>query len=299
MHIRAFNGTLRDAQAIIEVDRATYGDCHYTPGHIIALESDPRQRAWVAEEAGRIVGFVSAFPTHSLAAGRWEVDELAVHPAAQGRGIGTALVAHAIADRIRGSNLSQARALVATNNLPSQRVFTRNGFSSIAQVHMLLYQVSGRVPRPRQVGQPGVRAAQVTDVPAIAEQSGCAVARIAAQLCHPDNLYLVAERGQRVLGYVELIHVRTLQYEGFWLESLAVAGWDRHAASRRCAAPTNQSCASVLFNAAIEEAKSRDTIDEVGYLVSPGEHHLYAACVGQGFRKVNEYLIFVREFNTR
>ena len=72
--IRTFDGSRRDAEGIIEVDRVTFGDCLYAPEGIVSLESDPDQYAWVAEEEGRIVGFVSAFVTHSLCRGavrRW------------------------------------------------------------------------------------------------------------------------------------------------------------------------------------------------------------------------------------
>jgi ribosomal protein S18 acetylase RimI-like enzyme len=89
LEIRSFNGTLHDAEGILKVDEGTFGDCYYAAEHILALEADPRQRAWVAEEDGQIVGFVSAFDTHSLDGSRWEIDELAVLPAWQGRGIGT------------------------------------------------------------------------------------------------------------------------------------------------------------------------------------------------------------------
>jgi ribosomal protein S18 acetylase RimI-like enzyme len=293
VQIRAFNGSLCDARAIVAVDRATFADCPYTAEHIVALESRPEQYAWVAEEEGRILGFVSAFATHSLAASRWEVDELAVHPAAQGRGVGTALVARAIREGMRQTGLDETgrdemrlietRALVAADNGASHRVFVKNGFSPVAAVDLLLYRVRGRIPRPQRAEYPPVRRALGGDARALAGLLDSDVARVATCLDCPDSLWLVAERDGDVLGCVELIHVRTLQYEGFWIESLAVA--------HRPGVPVEPA----LFSAAIEEAKRHATVDEVGYLASPSAT-LYEAGVGEGMSKIDEYLVYVREF---
>ena len=282
--VRAFDGSLRDASGILAVDQATFGDCHYGPETIVALLSSPDQYAWVAVDGGQIVGFASAFHTHSLAASRWEVDELAVHPSAQGRGIGAALIACALEERVRNARLSRARALVLVNNVPSQRVFIGNGFSSIARTDLLLYEVSGRVPRPSLVDVPLVRGAVVADEAAIANLSGCPVARVAKVLRQEEDQLLVAVRGLAVCGYAELIHVRTLQYEGVWVESLAIADGDDRAAR-------------ALFHRAIEDAKRREAMDEIGFVIPPEEGTVYEAAVGEGFKKVNEYLVFERDLN--
>jgi N-acetylglutamate synthase-like GNAT family acetyltransferase len=242
------------------------------------------QYAWVAEKEGQILGFVSAFVAHSLSASRWEVDELAVHPVAQGRGVGTALVARAVQEGMRQAGLGEARALVAVGNSASQRVFVKNGFSPIATVDLLLYRVTGRVLRPQRAEYPRVRRALGRDARAIGgllERDGACVATC---LGCPDSLWLVAEQDGAVLGCAELIHVRTLQYEGFWIESLAVA----HRTELRVA--------SGLFSAAIDEAKRHATVDEVGYLASSRAPTLYEAGVGEGMTKVDEYLVFTQEF---
>jgi ribosomal protein S18 acetylase RimI-like enzyme len=284
--IRPFAGTARDARAILSVDRATFGDCHYPAAYIVELESDPRQRAWVAEQDGRVVGFVSAFATRSLAGDRWEIDELAVEPGAQKRGWGTALVARAIHDGGTRHPGFTARALVATRNRASQRVFEKNGFSSVAQVDLLLYEVLGRVPRPPQPGMPEVRQALAADAAALSRLSGRAVNEVLDLIERSGNLYLVAVLDGQVQGCAELLHIRTLQYEGFWVESMATD-------DRAACVP------AALFNAAVEEAKRCGAIDEVGYLALPGERVLYTACVGQGFKKIDEYLVYVRDLEKR
>jgi GNAT superfamily N-acetyltransferase len=283
LNIRPFDGTLRDAQGIIEVDRETFGDCDYTPGYIVALQADPRQSAWLAVDAksGRVAGFVSAFDTHSMTGARWEVDELAVRPAFQGRGLGTQLVARAALGASTPPGLTEIRAMIATGNVASQRAFGKNGFHPAAAVDLLLYQVTGRAPRPRAEGAPAVRTADIEDAPVIAALAARPVSDIVALLHRPENVCLLAEQGETVLGCAELIHVRTLQYQGFWIESLALK------------AP-NRRTAQALFSAAIDDAKRHPEMDRVGYMTPPGDELRYTTCVSQGFQKIAAYLPFVK-----
>ena len=282
--IRAFDGSLRDGAGILAVDQATFADCHYGPDRIVSLIASPDQYAWVAVDGEQVVGFVSAFHTHSLAASHWEVDELAVHPSAQGQGIGAALVACVLEEGARNASLSRARALVSVKNVASQHVFSKNGFSSTARADLLLYEVSGRVPRPPLVDVPLVRSTVTADAAAIARLSGCPVSRVAQAMGRDAGQLLVAVRGSAVCGYSERVHVRTLQYEGIWIESLATADGDGHAAR-------------ALFHRAIEDAKQHEAMDEIGYVISPMKATVYEAAVGEGFKKVNEYLVFARKLN--
>jgi N-acetylglutamate synthase-like GNAT family acetyltransferase len=285
LDIRPFGGTRQDAQGIIEVDRETFGDCTYAAEYILSLLSNPCQRAWVAVEDSQVIGFVSCFPTSSLAADRWEVDELAVRPAYQGRGIGTRLVARAMqAESAPGTE--EARALVAKHNIASQRAFEKNGFAAIKDVDLLLYQVSGRVPRPTGPGLPAVRPARDEDMPAIAALAGKPASEVADLIRRADNTYLVAMHEERVIGIGELLHVHTLQYEGLWLESLCIPAADRQTAK-------------ALFGRAIEEAKHFETVDRVGYLVAPEDRIRYDACVSEGFARIDAYSVYVRRIGWR
>jgi ribosomal protein S18 acetylase RimI-like enzyme len=286
LEIRPFNNTLHDAQGILRVDEETFGDCHYAAEYILALETEPGQGAWVADQDDQIVGFASAFDTHSLEADRWEIDELAVRRAYQGQGIGTQLVAHTVSDGAPLPGLRQARALIARSNIASQRAFAKNGFAPAADVHLLLYQVSGRVPRPPERGLPVVRVAQAMDAAHIAALTKRTVSRVTELIARPENIYLVAIRDGTLGGCAELIYVRTLQYEGIWVESLSLAKPDRQVAR-------------ALFRAAIERAKRHPGIDRVGYLAQPENRPVYETCVGEGFSQVDEYLAFVREVGSR
>lgn len=293
MKIREFDGSLRDAQGIIDVDRATFADCPYTAAQIVALEAEPGQHAWVAQEGARIVGYVSAFATSSQAAERWEVDELAVHPQAQGRGIGTALVARALEAGAQQAGLRKARALVSVDNPASQQVFLKNGFRVVETVHLLAYRVNGRFPRPPRPNAPKVRPAQAGEDLVLARLFGGDdvdegdVRRMARQLQRADVYYLVvADASGELGGGAELIHVRTLQYEGFWIETLAVTGSEVE--QRRALL--------ALFGAAIEAVKRQEGMDLVGYLAVPRDRGIYSAAIGEGMALVDAYKLFVYEW---
>jgi ribosomal protein S18 acetylase RimI-like enzyme len=283
--VRPFEGTAADAQGILEVEHATFDSCPYSADEVVALGRDPAQHIWVAERGERVVGFVVAFPTHSLVTRRWEIDQLAVHPLAQGEGVGSALVARAIGHGLCCTGLDEARGVVRANNLASQRVFRRNSFVAALEVQLLLYRVLGRIPRPSRLDLPVVRLGCIGDAGPIAKVSGCSIDRVTWLLGQTDNVYLVAGDPDKVAAVAELIHVRTLQYEGFWLESILPVQMER-------------GFAAALINAAIEEAKARDNIDEVGLLVPSNALALYTACVSEGFRSIGDYLVFVRNLHT-
>lgn len=279
MAIRPFDGTLADAQALVDIDHQTFDDCPYTPSEIRTRLADPRQQVWVAVEEDQVVGLVAAFDTHSLAGDRWEIDELAVRPAFQGRGWGTRLVAQALA-YAPGGVARQARTIVATRNTPSQRAFARNGFAPAIQARLLSFDVVGRVPRPLPAGLSIGRAG----APLVAQCSGGDPQRVARLVARADTVYLAAWREGACLGCVELIEVHTLQYTGLWLESLWPAVRDRR---------TMQ----ILFAAAIEETKSRPQMDRVGYLAPLSDPLQHAAAASEGFVYAGDYHILTRELS--
>jgi hypothetical protein len=124
-----------------------------------------------------------------------------------------------------------------------------------------------------------VRAAGRRDIRRIAQLAACTEQRVSALLSQSHNLYLVCEREARIVGYAELVPVRTLQYSGLWLESIAVEG----------------ETAGSLVAAAIERAKQDAGLDEIGCLVPPKQESLYAACASQGLSKVGEYVTLCLE----
>ena len=64
--IRAFDGSLADAEGLLAVERATFDESPYSAEQVRAMLTEGSQRAWLALAAGQIVGFVIAFPTYGL-----------------------------------------------------------------------------------------------------------------------------------------------------------------------------------------------------------------------------------------
>jgi hypothetical protein len=214
------------------------------------------------------------------------------------------LVARALEVGSRQAGLREARALVAVENKSSQRVFVKNGFQALDTVHLLAFRVTGRAPRPPRPGAPTVRPVLEGEQEALArllEERADGAARMAEQLRRAEVQYLAAVGtalvdktaeavtmnvgmgATELLGGAELIHVRTLQYEGLWIEALAVT---------RGGAVENRA-ALALLSAAIERVKRDDVLDLVGYLVAPREQALYAAAVAEGMALVDRYKSYV------
>jgi ribosomal protein S18 acetylase RimI-like enzyme len=333
MLIRPFEGSLRDAEGLLAVDRGTFAESPYNADEVIHLLTNGEQRAWLAIVEGKVTGFVTAFPTHTLHGRNWEVDLVAVQPASQGQGIATELIkaavegagghglnrsqtapagfaiqrpggGFAIRRKQNGDLLSldKARAVVATDNPASQRVFTKAGFTPDETVYyLLLYEIRGFAPRP-----PDPCPVTVRDLALSTEEAG-AVLRLGQGLMlrsndvlalagRQANGILVAVREEEVVGFAELLYVETLLYGGIWLESVIAQGADRKVQA-------------ALISEAVERAK-RKRLDEIGCLVRTRkrgmaegaerakkveDHVLREALVGQGFGVVNEYYIFRRD----
>jgi ribosomal protein S18 acetylase RimI-like enzyme len=94
----------------------------HTPQEDVAFYTarltDGEHEAWVAEEGGRLVGFALLTPT-------W-LDGLYVHPDAQGRGVGTALLELAQALRPDGLGL-----WVFETNTPARALYAQHGFEEV------------------------------------------------------------------------------------------------------------------------------------------------------------------------
>ncbi len=97
-------------------------------GHVFVDHLSSSSHVTLVAIDAEITGFVSAF-TISGANPRFELDLVAVRPAEQGMGIGTHLVKEAL---LYGEQLgaSLAGASIRTDNLASQRAFSRAGFET-------------------------------------------------------------------------------------------------------------------------------------------------------------------------
>jgi len=286
MLIRPFDGSHRDAEGLLAVERETFAESPYSADEVIHLLTNGEQRAWLAIVESKVTGFVAAFPTYTLHGRSWEVDLVAVQPTSQGRGIATELVKAAV-EGAGGHGLDKARAVAATDNPASQRAFTKAGFIPDETVYdLLLYEIRGFVPRPLAPCPVTVR-----DLALSIEEAG-AVLRLGEGLTlrpgdvlalasRKANEILVAVREGQIVGFAELLYVETLLYRGIWLESVIVQGADRE-------------IQAALISEAVERAK-RKRLDEIGCLVNVEDHLLREALVSQGLGVVNEYHIFRRD----
>lgn len=115
------NATPADAPAIARLMLAVWTDEPPDSAHIADVLEKGNRTTLVAEEDGTLLGFIDAFGTTF-----WELDLMAVDPAAQGKGIGKQLTYRALeAGRTKG--LRVARGLVALSNIASQSVMRRMG----------------------------------------------------------------------------------------------------------------------------------------------------------------------------
>ena len=121
--------TAGDAEAIARVKDAIWPEEATAPDYIAQVIQQPDHDTILALDNEHIVGFVDSFITLGGAGQRrWEVDLLGVHPAYQGRGIGSQLMQ---ATTTAGWQIGAeyARGLVAVANVSSQKAFARAGYT--------------------------------------------------------------------------------------------------------------------------------------------------------------------------
>ena len=138
-----------DAQAIHLILQETWGDSllfDVFTDHI----SSPEHQVFVAVEAGKVAGFLSAFLV-SNPVPRWEIDLVVVYSTSRGKGIGTSLIQEALT---YGSHLGArwTKASIRIDNYASQHAFSKVGFTTDAQVgsvfvwEPLAYESATNVP---------------------------------------------------------------------------------------------------------------------------------------------------------
>lgn len=125
-----------DDAALLEVDRATWGPTSspapvpdWSGRRFFADGRDPDGFV-VAELDGRAVGYVGVHQLVPLGshAHVLTIDGLAVHPSAQGRGVGRALVEAAV-DLARERGARRLTLRVLAHNRPARRLYERCGFA--------------------------------------------------------------------------------------------------------------------------------------------------------------------------
>jgi ribosomal protein S18 acetylase RimI-like enzyme len=112
-----------DAQAILELDQHAFDPIWRLSSDSLAVAMIQASSASLIEDQGQILGYQittsSPFGAH--------LARLAVHPAHQREGLGTALVNDAIGS-IQQTGLGQLSVNTQENNLPSRRLYEKLGF---------------------------------------------------------------------------------------------------------------------------------------------------------------------------
>ncbi|MFC2037222.1 GNAT family N-acetyltransferase [Chloroflexota bacterium] len=270
--IRSFNGSLADAQGLLDVERAVFNESPYSAEQLQVMLTGGPQRTWLAVANGSVTGFVVAFTTSGLHGPRWEIDLLAVLPDWRKRGLATRLIRAAT---VQGSRVApEARAFVATDNEASARAFGQAGFRAKPQLRkLLIYRTEGLVRREGQT--PHVRAkagVTIRETATLAEATDW-LPELQPPVDHPDLTLLLAEQYGEPAGYAELVEVQTLLYRGVWIESLTAA-----------VRAVREALVHEAVNWAVDAGQ-----DEIGAMVPAPDWRLQDSLRARGFRSLDDF----------
>jgi ribosomal protein S18 acetylase RimI-like enzyme len=269
--IRPFDGSLADAEGLLAVEKATFGESPYNAEQVCDMLVGGPQRVWLAVGDGSIVGFVIAFATTGLHGTCWEIDFLAVLSAWRGRRLATRLIRAAASE---GATIARgARAVVATDNPASERAFARAGFRRAEQCVLLIYRPQEQPPSPWSAAGLTVReAAGVGEVTEWLRSEGVPGGSRARRGSQEFTLLLAEQDGQPA-GYAELIEVQTILYRGVWIESMGAS---------------TQIARAALVHSVLSQAAAAG-LDEVGAMVPEVDRFWQKALLEAGFRSLGDF----------
>ncbi len=144
--------TQHDLLEVVEIEEAcrlsiwgwTAYNAELTRPEAVMLVARRRAPDW--QTGNSLYGFIAARVT----AGELHINNIGVHAAARGRGVGSALLRAAIAT---GRRLGAEQALleVRAGNVPAQALYRRCGFEVVAAAQLLPRAARGRVGHERAV----------------------------------------------------------------------------------------------------------------------------------------------------
>lgn len=115
-----------DAAALAALARSQPAAANWAEAGFAAEIAQPCAAVWCAEEAGTLVGFVAL----RAAGGVAEILNVAVRPDCVGKGIGFALLEHALAGLKRTGTL-QVSLEVARDNAPARALYAKAGLQAL------------------------------------------------------------------------------------------------------------------------------------------------------------------------
>lgn len=243
---KRFVDSIDDAAGVLEVEAACWNEATRSPQSLLELfrSTEQVQACWLAQAAGQVVGFMHAFATFDGGLTTWELDLLAVHPDWRRRGIATELVRRATRDA--PSSAARARTMIATDNIPSAKAFQRVGYDTDAGLSRIyvLDTPGGDAPSPEW--PPEVTIAQQPGKPS----------------------WVAAAAGH---GRVSLLAVRTVLYDGLWVEGFA------------------RDTSPALLAAALAHA-AQQGLDLVGLIVPASDPAAISVVQAAGCESLGDYL---------
>ena len=275
--------TLADSEALLAVERRTLCDSPYSPTEVLQVLQRPEHYTYLAYSVGHAIGFCSCFETASGTGMCLEIDMLGVLPEHQSRGVGGLLLRRCL-DEARCRDTDSARAVVADDNVASQKAFERAGLGASSDLReMLVYEILGDAAVPflplswawhrsaegRFVWQEGGRCAEYS-------ASG-----------HSRSMHRIGnEKGSVALA--EVIQVETVSYRGLWVEKLLA---------------DSEAALGTIARALVEEAKALN-LDQVGYLWPIQESQAdddwrRISLVREGYQSVGVYRVYGLEWGER
>jgi GNAT superfamily N-acetyltransferase len=263
---------LAEATDLLSVERRSLKDSPYTPEEIFCILRRPEQYAYIAYLNDVAVGFCSCIETPTSRGNRLEIDMLGVVPAHRRRGLSSQLVAYSVRQAVE-RKVTRFRAIVALDNIASQRTFYRAGFdASPHPFAMAIHRIRGQTPVPFLPKGWGWHMASEGkfDPYGKAGQPFSAVGR-------GHDVYWLANAKGETVAMAECLRVCTMAYRGLWLERL----WAR----------SKRACAS-MAHGLVEHAKTLN-LDEAGYLIPQecaGDQRL--PFISEGYSIVGEYIRF-------
>jgi len=264
--------SLADATDLLLVEGQSLGDSAYTPEEIRRVLQRPEQYAYIAYLDDAPVGFCSCIETPTNEGERLEIDMLGVTPAHRRGGLGKKLVELSVRQAIK-RHVSGFRAIVALDNIASQRTFRRAGFDpSPRALAMVVYRIMGRVPAPfLPKGWSWHIASEGEFDPC--GKTGQAFSAVGRE----HEVYWLTGAGGETVAMAECLRVCTMAYKGLWLERL----W----------AHSGKACQS-MARGLVEHAKILG-LDEVGCLFPQGHaERQRISFKTEGYSRVGEYIRF-------
>ena len=115
--------SLDDLRSIFEIDGACSLAAHWSESHYRDVIQQRTRLTLVADDNGNVIAFLVA----STATEEWELENIAVAPRLQRKGVGRALM-KALIDHAQGSNASEIRQEIRASNLAAHRLGQSMGF---------------------------------------------------------------------------------------------------------------------------------------------------------------------------